>query len=747
LAAQQAEITQAAESCGMAVDDHVLPVDEEQLSSIKGGTEMTQDDAEAEIVENLTRRKALVSPANDIQSSLERFTKIKDFSFLANANTGDLLTSVSLPGDILNLPFIKARTSYYRYLKCDMEVKLLTNATKFDVGSMYMGIDPVGSTDFGMNKYQKLSLQSITGYQGAMVQVAPNKEQILRIPYRHWYKAIDLAKPQEIALVTLHCINPLLGNTSISCSVFARLVAPDLQVPYHLASAGIGMEDKLYSKFNTAKSIAQSVVNVSRSVAGLPVVGPIASTISTIGSWFGLAKPTNISPPETLSQIPTATWLLARARDNGIICGFDQEHNAGYTNQLGFTEEDEMSIEYLCAQKCLQSVHNWFPDAVDFPGKVLASVKVSPRNAQAITSDDLTYKDVDFIGALGERFELWRGPMEYEIEVISAFAQSGRLRVGIFPGDVNPSSVTLEDMDNVPNHIIDLNSEENHYKLGIPYLANTPWMRTYDVNATIIVMVLNGLAFQQGTPSQAYFNIWRRGSPDLRFTLLAREQYIPQWRDAKPISTVAEFQMRDTDTVTTPYTFEDGQEDLAAIDECKNLRDLIHRCTPVRAVKDGVLSFRTHTSMVGPKEDTIEDGKPVSDVAMFSRFYRFNRGGRVMKVMSQDGTFAQAITQNKATSTNAYYTPESVATSFVQTSRFGSLWPINLNPIVELIVPWFSSIPMQANTYNNFASAPASCIDFYTDATSGIILEAGADDFAFSYLIGPPRYMNVRKNT
>jgi hypothetical protein len=286
------------------------------------------------------------------------------------------------------------------------------------------------------------------------------------------------------------------------------------------------MEDKLYSKFNTAKSIAQSVVNVSRSVAGLPVVGPIASTISTIGSWFGLAKPTNISPPETLSQIPTATWLLARARDNGIICGFDQEHNAGYSNQLGFTEEDEMSIEYLCAQKCLQSVHNWFPDAVDFPGKVLASVKVSPRNAQAITSDDLTYKDVDFIGALGERFELYRGSMEYEIEVISAFAQSGRLRVGIFPGDVNPEDVSLEDMDNVPNHIIDLNSEENHYKLGIPYLANVQWMSTGAVNATIIVMVLNGLAFQQGTPSQAYFNIWRRGSPDLRFTFLVKEQYI-----------------------------------------------------------------------------------------------------------------------------------------------------------------------------------------------------------------------------
>jgi hypothetical protein len=337
--------------------------------------------------------------------------------------------------------------------------------------------------------------------------------------------------------------------------------------------------------------------------------------------------------------------------------------------------------------------------------------------------------------------------MEYQIEVISAFAQSGRLRVGIFPGDVNPADVSLEDMDNVPNHIIDLNSEENHYKLGIPYLANVQWMRTQDVNATIIVMVLNGLAFQQGTPSQAYFNIWRRGSPDLRFTLLAREAYIPQWRDAKPISTVAEFQMRDTDTVTTPYTFEDGQEDLAAIDECKNLRDLIHRCTPVRAVKDGVLSFRTHTSMVGPKEDTVEDGKPVSDVAMFSRFYRFNRGGRVMKVMSQDGTFAQAITQNRQLETGSYYSTTAVATSFVQTSRFGSLWPINLNPIVELIVPWFSSIPMQANTYNNFASAPTSCIDFNTDATSGIILEAGADDFAFSYLIGPPRYMNVRKKT
>jgi len=205
--------------------------------------------------------------------------------------------------------------------------------------------------------------------------------------------------------------------------------------------------------------------------------------------------------------------------------------------------------------------------------------------------------------------------------------------------------------------------------------------------------------------------------------------------------------MRDTDTVTTPYTFEDGQEDLAAIDECKNLRDLIHRCTPVRAVKDGILSFRTHTSMLGPSEDALEDGMPVSDLALYSRFYRFNRGGRVMKVMSQDGTFAQAITENKATSTNAYYTPESVATSFVQTSRFGSLWPINLNPIVELVVPWLSSIPMQANTYNTFASAPASYIYLFTDATSGIILEAGADDFAFSYLIGPPRFMNMRKNT
>jgi len=341
--------------------------------------------------------------------------------------------------------------------------------------------------------------------------------------------------------------------------------------------------------------------------------------------------------------------------------------------------------------------------------------------------------------------------MEYEIEVISAFAQSGRLRVGIFPGDVNPADVSLEDMDNVPNHIIDLNSEENHYKLGIPYLANVQWMRTCDVNATIIVMVLNGLAFQQGTPSQAYFNIWRRGSPDLRFTLLSRVHYIPQWRDAKPISTstVAEFQMRDTDTVTTPYTFEDGQEDLAAVDECKNLRDLIHRCTPIRISKDVDMSFRTHASKMGPVPGAVEDGKAVSDLALCSRFYRFNRGGKVIKVMSQNGTYAQAFTQIEEPNSSEYYqtlTAENTQ-GLEQTSCFGSLWPINLNPIVELIVPWLSSIPMQANTYGPLQSALSSYLRFYTDATSGIILEAGADDFAFSYLIGPPRFMNIRKNT
>jgi hypothetical protein len=205
--------------------------------------------------------------------------------------------------------------------------------------------------------------------------------------------------------------------------------------------------------------------------------------------------------------------------------------------------------------------------------------------------------------------------------------------------------------------------------------------------------------------------------------------------------------MRDTDTVTTPYTFEDGQEDLAAVDECKNLRDLIHRCTPFRIVTDGVLSFRTHTAKMGPVPGAVEDGKAVSDFALCSRFYRFNRGGKVVKVMSQNGTYAQAYTQIKDPSLSEYYQPLTETQRFEQTSCFGSLWPINLNPIVELIVPWLSSIPMQANTYGPLQSALSSYLRFYTDATSGIVLEAGADDFAFSYLIGPPRYMHIRKNT
>jgi len=728
----------------------LMATEEGKVSSTAGDADMTQLTQDQDTITDSTiQTTTLTTAKNDLAQTLQRKIYIGKFSLSEIDQPLTPKVNDVFPKKMFDASkFLQARLQNYRYIRGSIKFTIMINATKFDVGQIYFMWVPNGAIESTgtYDDYHWRSLRGVTAAVGVPIKVGPGAVGELTVPCLIPYKGYDMhADMFNYGVLKAFILNPLISGSSkpIQCTYYAQF-CDDVQV-----EVAMPLQEDLRHQQGTAKdyapgchsgvvepgTLSESIAGAldvatsigSALVGGIPVVGEVVGSIGKVMSLFGWAKPINVDVVHQFAQAPAKEFNHARGMDNSTVLGLDSQNCSNITATYSYRPYDEMSFTYLFKQKCLMHTEKWNFNSPD----ILHVHQVKPWSP-LITTDasvDLELADVDYIGFIANMFDLWTGEIELTVEILNHMAQSGRIRVGIFPpiSDAVANTLTLEDFDNVPNEILDIQANQSTLTFSAPYLLPTAWSNINTPGCTVVIAVMNELVCQDGTPDTAYINIWRKGTDTLQFTSPNQQtDFVPQFREPNPVtppklnagfSATAEFQYFDekNDAITfhefqTPAGVAD-----ASVDTFKSVKDLINRPSLMLINKTNKdTAFSTNENLFGnlaissSSTDLFRyNSDRPSMLEYFSRLYAFCRGSINEKAVAQtpDGVVYSNVATVPVTSDSSV-TPNSFYTAYLGFSskdyecmRFTALHPLAINPIAEVNIPQFSHTPMRAVQY------------------------------------------------
>lgn len=650
--------------------DHTLPTHVGELTDTNQGAEMMQhgEGEQQEKIEHVEPIVHISNIHNDIKMSLEREITIGSATWRSDHTPGTLMLKGSLPGALFTKnPFFVNRTSYFAYLKADIEIKLMLNATKFTCGQLYLFFSAAEGTPGMLKSFAHTHTRVLTCLPGVNIKAQTGATGTLRVPYCYPTKAFGLhaGGGHNIGQYDVCPLNALRGADKASFTVTGRLINPELSVPSLYATSAYG------------------------AVAGL--VGPesgdaTVSTLSNVGSSLASAfsrfstKAHDDKSSLPVAQMPAKTWTNWSSTDGSAKLAQTSHAHAGYSDSLGLSSEDEMSTKYLCCQKVLMHSFAWRTD--QNAGEIIFKLDVSPRDLLKV--GDVYY--TDFIGYLANAFSLWRGGMLYEFDALSTLAQSGRLRIALAPpSDGLDDPTSADELNNLPNFVLDLQADDPVVRIPASYLGNEQWRAVAEGQncARIFVGVINPLISSTPDIAQIDVAVWRQGLETLEFSAPRDPEFYPQ-PTTEAESEIPVLQMRSTPCEDNGKPFEDEHKDHAVCEAVSSIRDVVKRACPVSV--EVLTTNKTLT--IDPMSFGEFKTRPAL-ITYFSYLYKYFRGSRRFKITCDKrvGELSAAVSYGAFPYQGFYASRDRPHVAQYRTN-------LAINPYLEVEVPWYYNYPI-----------------------------------------------------
>jgi len=432
-------------------------------------------------------RMAEDSKMHDIHSILQRPVLVHNGEF----NSGFLYLKLKFPDIILQKSQnVVKKLDYFTFLRANVKVRLVFNATPFMSGRYWMFFAPFDAIS---NRGARLDhISNCTGYPGVEIDIASNAPVEIKIPYcspLSHYNLVDThSNMGELYIVPIIDIRSGTSPLTVGAtfSVFAwfediELALPTsrpVQVPkaeMWVAQVG-GSEEHAVTTGPPISGVAKNIAGAASSVGGyFPMLSKLCRPVEWVARAIGGAaeslgwnKPTNLDKNCVLSNIPAKGYTNADGIDlSSKLCAMP-DNGLTYDGGIFSTDVDEMDISYVASKSCIfrQNIPWTTGTAVD---TVIHSNPVAP--GMAIGGPRFSPTTCAFVASM---FTYWRGTIKYRLTVAKTAFHSGRLRITYHPAVYTIGGVN----ENAYNWILDL-SVSSELEFEIPYVSNVPWKECF----------------------------------------------------------------------------------------------------------------------------------------------------------------------------------------------------------------------------------------------------------------------------
>lgn len=432
---------------------------------------------------------------------------------------------------------IKKKIDNFAFIKGDLHLKIMVNASPFFYGSLLAFYNPVPH----LSMYPPVStpltssnpedLQLIWGSQRPHLWVLPQSNQAgeLVLPFfwpANWLpiklddSAENMGLLRIIEAVALQSANGATGSVDIQ--VFAwmenvKLNGPTLDLA--MQSSGLTTSlDYVRNVTDTVGNIAQSmngaidraaptlkdeyatgpVSKLASSVARgaqyfsrIPVIGRFAkatqfgaSVVGKIASIFGFTNVPVIDDVKPMLNVPFHALASSEIGQPIEKLTLDPKNELSIDPKcVDLSSVDELAITEFCSHESYYATAYW--DVADATNTVLMSTAVSPlcqRRAELNPSYP-TYFAVGMtpMAHVSQLFACWRGDIEFRFKAICSQYHRGRLRISWDPtGDL---AATADTSTVAFTRIVDLTPDMD-FRLRIPFAQAVQFLKTREMNSS-----------------------------------------------------------------------------------------------------------------------------------------------------------------------------------------------------------------------------------------------------------------------
>jgi hypothetical protein len=683
---------------------------------------------------------AYINP--ELSDYLGRVYPIEKITWTASQPAGSLINETYLPGALMEFRAIAEKLARFTFLKCKFHISVRVNGTAFHYGKLLVGFNVCPPSPTSLEYAVRDNIYSASAFPHVIVSPGQNEVQEFDIPFIYPLDYYPLTNrsvygDQEYPLANIftYVLNPLSSSTpvpDVNVTIFANM--------FDVTVAGYG--NNVVAPF-------------------IPRLTPaaIADRNSRMPRFVKLGtKPRKGKDPEFKAQVGTDRMKLALP-----------DYNRVSTDGISLTLNPTPVSSCISDDARIKSLHQIISrpalivtDTItsgDVEGTDLLTFDVDPmvQAFETVSNGTIWYSTP--LSFIGDNFNVWRGTINYKLQIVCSQFHSGRIQVIYYPS--NATYDTNEPYE-LLSRVIDI-QRDTEFKFSIPYTDIRPYVA--GKIGTLVLKVVNTLTFKEDPVPDIYYNIWVSAGKDFEWIL-------PNGR-SQIVESIAPVRFR-AQVGTGNDSGDKDHESLAPFTRPVNTFPLSVATLDSILAKANVCHFRTENAPDNfiLRSVVIVDGflvanssedpdPPVSEVpfwTMIALQSRYRRGGNIMIVNSRPvdaldqidelGDIYAKVTM-RATASDyeskpLYCAPNTVSNidrDFQDTCLVVRSSNLSQQPM-EIYIPSYLGLNYALNTFRD--SATNLFFGLYpsvqTESTGPYEISlAGAKDLSFFFQIGPPR--------
>lgn len=436
----------------------------------------------------------------DLADFLARPVRVATFN-LSSSDVVGASYSYDIWHNFLSDPAVTRKLYNFAYLRGDLKIKFVVNASQFVYGALLASYQPlpylsprVVHTGSGTNWLMESSQRP---HLWLYPQNSEGGEMTLPFFYnKNWVRITSAPEVRGLGKLTVINVSPIqsangVSSEAITVQVYAYMDNVKLSGP----TLGVPLQSKdEYKVSHTASALG----TLAGSLKGIPAISPFATATETGFNMLakGLAAMGFSNPPMIQDQPayrPTAFPPLASTEISYPVdkLTVDPKNELSIDpGMIGLDSKDELEIKSLVTRESFLGQGSWSTaDAVD---KLLFSSIVHPVLWSYDTLSNVVGTALHLTPAAWTSllFKNWRGDLIFRFKFVCSPFHKGRVRIAFDPqGNSGGNVITTANTANtVYTALVDL-GKDNDVEFRVPYLQAFPFLEVMRTD-------LNGAAWQ-----------------------------------------------------------------------------------------------------------------------------------------------------------------------------------------------------------------------------------------------------------
>lgn len=430
--------------------------------------------------------------AADLKGFLSRPVRIDSFTWLESDAPDTILRTVYPWQQFFNDSRIKYKLNNFGFLRCNLKVKVVINASPFYYGCMGMAYQPLQNLTPTTIKSSATTQYLVPFSQRPIVWIYPQDsaggEMTLPFFYhKNWLKIgvsqhfQDMGRLDFLGFTALRSANSVVGQ-GVTVQIYAW--AEDVQLSGSTAGLALQSTEDEYNQ-GPVSAPATAVASIAKMFRSVPIIGRFATAteigakaVAGIASLFGFTnvpviENTNPLQPRAFPQFASPEISFPNEK-----LTLDPKNELSIDNSLlGIGAEDPLALDKLVQHESYLVRTTW--NTTNVTDDILFYARVNPWMYRSTGTTNNSFVDYTPLAWVSRMFNDWRGDIVFRFKIIASPYHKGRLLIAFDPqGDAVNNIVTLTNTTSaVYSQIVDL-GETNDVEINVPYQQALAFLQT-----------------------------------------------------------------------------------------------------------------------------------------------------------------------------------------------------------------------------------------------------------------------------